>query len=85
MNWNNDAGVGGIRNFGINTACFALYNKHQMEVHLCYSNKTSTYLRESMYCNEKEVYLTLPDVFTCGREWYYSFEVEEKNGIGDNL
>ena len=31
-----------------------------------------------MYCNEKKVYLTGPNVFTCGRELYYPFEVERR-------
>lgn len=42
--------------------------------HQCTSRTTSSYLRESFYCDEKEVYNTGPNTFTCGREWYYPYE-----------
>lgn len=50
--------------------------------HQCTSQQTSFYLRESFYCDEKEVYNIGPDTFTCGREWYYPYK---EGDIDDSL
>mmetsp|Transcript_3622 Transcript_3622/g.7986 ORF Transcript_3622/g.7986 Transcript_3622/m.7986 type:complete len:264 (-) Transcript_3622:171-962(-) len=49
--------------------------------HQCSSRETSTYLRESFYCDEGEVYDTGPESFTRGHEWYYPFDSDEDQSL----